>query len=669
MVRELEDAPRDSVAVVLDVDARVRSRSVRGAPRASTTPFARRRASFARTRFARAGCCSSIGTPTPGVHRVRSLGNDWDGALDALAAVEPSRGTRAARARVAPRSARGDRPELVVVTGTARGGRRRARRPRRGRSPFVRSSPSTRRRTPVAARRARRPALLRLAAAGVALAVVRHGVAAPRGARRAPGEGRWLIGSSSGAALAAAPAVAVVVFAWAMLEEPVVVASAFAAAAILALVPSVPRAPAWRAAATAGAGAAALSPRVRHVAAPRARPTHGARLHDAPVVQAPFDPAAFPSLHGLVVAGRVRRSRSSRRSAPPPGGPRSSPRRSRSAWASRPSSSRTATALRLGAARARRRALGLRRAERPRRASRAWSASRWPVSSSWCPAAAAAAGLAPGRARTSTGAAGTRSPAAAAPPTCASSGTRATRGIDFPVRPTVVLRIRAPARAQYWRMSTLDTFAGDRWIEHLYPVDIGFARRRPACAIRSSPRRDGQPGQWLEAAGDRRRARTTSASRRRREPARIDGRPLGHGLVPERRRHAGAQARPPGDDRTRSGAMRHGPTPRALAASPPRYPAAAGRYLELGTRAIRRVRRARGARRRSTASSTTSCYRPLWAYRPLWQEARRLTAKAHSPYEATLVLERWFRDRGGFRYEEHPLPERGRTRRSSTSSR
>jgi transglutaminase-like putative cysteine protease len=56
----------------------------------------------------------------------------------------------------------------------------------------------------------------------------------------------------------------------------------------------------------------------------------------------------------------------------------------------------------------------------------------------------------------------------------------------------------------------------------------------------------------------------------------------------------------------------------------------------------------------STACSRDELYQPLWAYRPLWQDAARLTAKARSPYEATLVLERWFRSGGGFRYEEHP---------------
>ena len=51
---------------------------------------------------------------------------------------------------------------------------------------------------------------------------------------------------------------------------------------------------------------------------------------------------------------------------------------------------------------------------------------------------------------------------------------------------------------------------------------------------------------------------------------------------------------------------------------------------------------------------TDERYQPLWAYRPLWEEARRRTARARSPYEATLLLERWFRRDGAFRYEERP---------------
>ena len=172
MVRELEDAPRDSVAVVLDVDAAW----VVGARGASSLDDAVRAAAG----LVRAHALRSrrvllvIGTPEPGVHRVRSLGNDWDGALEALAAVEPSGGTRL-RELVSPRGALATTPDVVVVTGrpdvvvdalVARAaiGRRCAlvavdSPTYAGREP---SSPS--------------PALLRLAAAGVALAVVRHGV-------------------------------------------------------------------------------------------------------------------------------------------------------------------------------------------------------------------------------------------------------------------------------------------------------------------------------------------------------------------------------------------------------------------------------------------------------------------------------------------------------------
>ena len=47
-------------------------------------------------------------------------------------------------------------------------------------------------------------------------------------------------------------------------------------------------------------------------------------------------------------------------------------------------------------------------------------------------------------------------------------------------------------------------------------------------------------------------------------------------------------------------------------------------------------------------------YQPLWAYRPLWRDAQRITARARSPYEATLRLERWFRSGGNFTYDEQP---------------
>jgi hypothetical protein len=38
----------------------------------------------------------------------------------------------------------------------------------------------------------------------------------------------------------------------------------------------------------------------------------------------------------------------------------------------------------------------------------------------------------------------------------------------------------------------------------------------------------------------------------------------------------------------------------------------------------------------------------------LWRNAERITARARSPYEATLRLERWFRSDGNFTYDEQP---------------
>ena len=172
MVRDLEDAPRDSVAVLLDVDVA----GVAGEPGDSSLDEAVRvaagvtRAHAARSRRS----LLVIGSPQPGVHRVRGLGRDWEDALDALAAVEPARGTPL-RELVSPRGILGTVPEIVVVTA----------RPEVvvealvARSAIGRSSALVAVDAPTYAGRApapRSPSLLRLTGAGVALAVVRHGV-------------------------------------------------------------------------------------------------------------------------------------------------------------------------------------------------------------------------------------------------------------------------------------------------------------------------------------------------------------------------------------------------------------------------------------------------------------------------------------------------------------
>jgi uncharacterized protein (DUF58 family) len=171
MVRELEDAPRDSIAVVLDVEAS----SVAGVPGDSSLDDAVRAvAGIVRTHGLRSRrALLVIGAPQPGVHSVRSAGRDWDEALDALAAVEPASATPL-RDLVAARGPLGSVPELVVVTA----------RPEVvedalvARAAVGRSSALVAVDAPTYAGRppaGPSPVLLRLAAAGVALAVLRHG--------------------------------------------------------------------------------------------------------------------------------------------------------------------------------------------------------------------------------------------------------------------------------------------------------------------------------------------------------------------------------------------------------------------------------------------------------------------------------------------------------------
>jgi len=172
MVRELEDAPRDSVAVLLDVE---RS-SIAGPPGDSSLDDAvRAAAGLVRAHAARSrGAMLVIGTPAPDVHRVRTLGSEWERALDALAGVEGAEGTPLA-SLVAPRGQLATVAELVVVTA----------RPEQvvdalvaraagGRIPALVAVDA-----PTYAGRAASgstTALLRLAGAGAPVAVLRHGV-------------------------------------------------------------------------------------------------------------------------------------------------------------------------------------------------------------------------------------------------------------------------------------------------------------------------------------------------------------------------------------------------------------------------------------------------------------------------------------------------------------
>jgi uncharacterized protein (DUF58 family) len=114
MVKELDDAPREDLVVVLDLDAD----GVAGPPGASSFDAAVRAAGaivLAHVRWERR--VAIVGTvPTSVPVHVRTRGHDWEVALDALAAVEPVPGATIERALRTPVSPLTRAREIVVVT-------------------------------------------------------------------------------------------------------------------------------------------------------------------------------------------------------------------------------------------------------------------------------------------------------------------------------------------------------------------------------------------------------------------------------------------------------------------------------------------------------------------------------------------------------------------------
>ena len=433
--------------------------------------------------------------------------------------------------------------------------------------------------------------------------------------------------------------------AWALLERPVS-RTVFAAAVLLALAPTVPRGRAARTTVAVGAVLAGLVLSFRtwpH----RALDDVWAALHDAPAVQAPFAPGGFPLLHGLVVCIALGLALAASLAV--------AQRRvaflvvAVAIGVGFPATLlEDAHAERLGVL-----ALGsvlwatvVLRAARLRRVAPALGLASALVLAA---AAAASGGIAPGA---------THVDWRGWDPFARGGGAGDFRfvwdasytGITFPPRPTVVFQVRAPKRAQYWRASTLDTFVADRWIENLYPVDAGTAGG-PLPDDPLVPKRDAHPDAWLrqEVTIDGYEDDHVVAAG---APARIDGPALGRvsflsgGVM--------RTATPLASGTTYSvWSYAPEPVPRQLAASPPKYPAAAARYLDLDRAGFPGFA-VPGRQQRIAKLFRDDRYQAIWAYRPLWRDARRITSRARSPYEATLLLERWFRRDGNFTYDEQP---------------
>ena len=219
MVKELDDAPRDDLAIVLDQDPD----GVAGPVGQSSFDAAVRAAgalALAHVLWNRRVVLVGTAAETEDV-RIRAAGHDWELALDALATVEPVEGARVDRALRSPSAAITRAREIVVVTG----------RPDRAVEPLLElrrggrsvslvimasetyaGRPATHSSRPRCARRRR------------ACSVGRRHCRDPdrRGSGRAQrGSGQWLasIGGFGRRLLAASVPVVAVAYAWASLES------------------------------------------------------------------------------------------------------------------------------------------------------------------------------------------------------------------------------------------------------------------------------------------------------------------------------------------------------------------------------------------------------------------------------------------------------------------
>ena len=173
MVKELEDAPRDDLVVLVDCDAA----AVAGPPGDSSFDAqARAAGSLLRAHVTRGKRAALLlGDEAQRVVRVSSLEVDWPLALGALAAAEPEGGRPLARLLADGRSPAARAPELVVVTALLEEDAvdrlvTLVARRRRVSAVWVDAGSFAGRPRPSAS-----PPLLRLSSAGVPIAVVRRG--------------------------------------------------------------------------------------------------------------------------------------------------------------------------------------------------------------------------------------------------------------------------------------------------------------------------------------------------------------------------------------------------------------------------------------------------------------------------------------------------------------
>jgi transglutaminase-like putative cysteine protease len=229
-------------------------------------------------------------------------------------------------------------------------------------------------------------------------------------------------------------------------------------------------------------------------------------------------------------------------------------------------------------------------------------------------------------------------------------------GLTFPHKRTVVLKIQAPRRPQYWQVVALNTVVSGRWfVDPALQVqssgDLGEPGLVPYSALRRFPLAEqhvtveGLNDTYLPAA-------TVPVQFDASSLGLIEYDPSGMAVVPRGLKRG---------DSYRAFSFEPNPTPKELAASKPDYPqliSVQKKYLYVDTSAW--VPPFGSPGRDAVIKSEFADRYGLAAYRPLYRVARQVAGGAKSPYAAAVALESWFRVGGGFTYDQHPSVSHGR---------
>jgi transglutaminase-like putative cysteine protease len=225
-------------------------------------------------------------------------------------------------------------------------------------------------------------------------------------------------------------------------------------------------------------------------------------------------------------------------------------------------------------------------------------------------------------------------------------------GIRFPDQPTKVMRVKVPGgkRSLYWRATTLDDYTGLIWDEDLQLGDAS-ARDEIDASGPLLPEAAHNEDDWV------RQDFTIEALRDTRLPASaqpVRWRPDTEAPIADE--NGDIAVVPDGIRRDHEYTVWSyvpRPNPSDLNTFQGHYPDAAKRYLEVVYQPVPEW----GAENRDTLMDVffgaTEEFE-ISALESVYQAAQGVTSGAESPYEAAALLETWFREAGGFVYDEQP---------------